>query len=231
MRRTASCTIVVTSEELSKHDSVTPSQYRNVTEITNLISMNKKVRMEIGFTNFTGQYPTYDKIWFPLGTFVIKSANVAKSNGGINISLTLNDKCALLNGDIGGIIPAATVFSELESFNSDGTKRFVEKILIKDVIKFLLVDFAGEHPDNILITDIDDYIVKVMKWNGRETLYLYERQDGKGSLSQPLQCHECAEHACPHWCLSARGCAMAGRAAAGADRQCGLRLRLHRKAF
>ena len=137
MRRTASCTVVVTSEELSKHDSVTPSQYRNVTEITNLISMNKKVRMEIGFTNFTSKYTTYDKIWFPLGTFVIKSANVAKSNGGINISLTLNDKCALLNGDIGGVIPAATVFSELESFNSDGTKRSVEKILIKDVIKFI----------------------------------------------------------------------------------------------
>ena len=181
MRRTASCTIVVTSEELSKHDSVTPSQYRNVTEITNLISMNKKVRMEIGFTNFTSKYTTYDKIWFPLGTFVIKSANVAKNNSGINISLTLNDKCALLNGDIGGVIPAATVFSELESFNSDGTQRSVEKILIKDVIKFLLVDYAGENPDNVLITDIDDYIVKVMKWNGRETLYLYERRNGRGN--------------------------------------------------
>ena len=95
--------------------------------------MNKKVRAEIGFDNTLawrgeGFYPEYDKIWIPLGIFVVKSANAAKSTGGINLSLTLNDKAALLNGDMGGTIPAATVLSESELYNADTTERTVEKL-------------------------------------------------------------------------------------------------------
>ena len=149
--------------------------YHNITEIQNLISMNKKVKIETGYINTLGSlnyYPDYDIIWFPLGTYVIKAGNISKNNSGINISLTLNDKCALLNGDMGGVIPAATVFSETELFNSTGDKRSVEKILLKDIIKNIVVEYGGEDPNNVIITDIDDYIVKVMKWSGKTDLYL-----------------------------------------------------------
>lgn len=174
MRRTASCTLAVDPEGIKVNGYEDYQQYYNITEVENLISLNKKVRIETGFANTLLQYNQYDIIWYPLGTYVIKNANVSKNNSGINISLTLNDKCALLNGDMGGIIPAATVFSEFETYNTSGTERQVEKLLLKDVIKFLVVDFGGELPENVIITDIDDYIVKVMKWNGDEKVYLFE---------------------------------------------------------
>jgi hypothetical protein len=176
MRRTASCTVAV--DPLG----INGTQYHNITDINNLISMNKKVRIAIGFRNTLadiGYYTNQDIIWFPLGTYVIKAANISKNNSGINISLTLNDKCALLNGDMGGIIPAATVFSEQELYNATGTKREVEKILIKDIIKYLVIEFGGEDPNNIIITDIDDTIVKVMKWIGKTDVYLYEAPNNK----------------------------------------------------
>lgn len=181
MRRTASCTVAV-----DKY-GIDGQQYYSITDINNLISMNKKVRIETGFintlANLNNCYGEYDILWFPLGTYVIKTASVSKNNSGINISLTLNDKCALLNGDMGGIIPAATVFSELEIFNAAGTTRTVEKLLLKDIIKDLVVGFGGENPDNIIITDIDDTIVKVMKWVGKKSVYLYEDLGNKRLLT------------------------------------------------
>lgn len=168
MRRTANLTLLVDPYSTSPI-------YHNITEIQNLISMNKKVKIETGYINTLeslNYYPDYDIIWFPLGTYVIKAGNISKNNSGINISLTLNDKCALLNGDMGGVIPAATVFSETELFNSTGDKRSVEKILLKDIIKNIVVEYGGEDPNNVIITDIDDYIVKVMKWSGKTDLYL-----------------------------------------------------------
>ena len=180
MRRTASCTVAV--DQYGIHGQ----QYYNITDINNLISMNKKVRLTTGFLNTLadlGYYPDQEVLWFPLGTYVIKAANVSKNNSGINISLTLNDKCALLNGDMGGTIPAATVFSELEIFNATGTARTVEKLLLKDIIKDLVVEFGGENPDNIIITDIDDTIVKVMKWIGKKSVYLYEDLGNKRLLT------------------------------------------------
>lgn len=176
MRRTASCTVAVDFDGIKVAGQTGLQQYNNITEVQNLISMNKKVRIETGFTNtLTWEYPNYANysiIWFPLGTYVIKSASISKNNSGVNISLTLNDKTALLNGDMGGTIPAATVFSEAELFNSSGTKSTKDKLLIKDIIKYIVVEFGGENPDNVIVSDIADYIVKVMKWKGKNNVYL-----------------------------------------------------------
>ena len=159
MRRTANCSLLVDPNGIQRQGYSQPQQYYNITEVENLISLNKKIRLETGFINtlkFFGDnnYPDYDIIWFPLGTYVIKTANVSKNNSGINISLTLNDKCALLNGDMGGTIPAATIFSEDEAYSYRGDQRQVKKILIKDIIRNLVVEFGGESPDNIIIEDI-----------------------------------------------------------------------------
>ena len=87
-----SCSIIVDSMNIKKGNVV---DYTNITEIRNLISLNKKVKAEVGLKNTLahlgeGYYPECDIIWIPLGLFVIKSANIAKSTSGINISLTLN---------------------------------------------------------------------------------------------------------------------------------------------
>ena len=66
------------------------SNYR-ITELSNIIYMNKKVAVEVGFKNNLNQYTEYDIIWFPLGIFVMTGANIQKNNSGINISLTIKD--------------------------------------------------------------------------------------------------------------------------------------------
>ena len=182
MRRTASCSIAVDFDGIKNVSTNGYEQYYDITEIRNLISINKKVRIDTGFTNtlsILGYYETNEIIWFPLGTYVIKSASVSKNNSGVNISLTLNDKCALLNGDMGGTIPAATVFSEQEIYNTAKTKREVEKLLLKDIIKYIVVEFGGEDPDNVIITDIDEVIVKAIKWIGKTDVYLVETEGRK----------------------------------------------------
>lgn len=178
MRRAGSCSLLVDPEGIKMPGySGKYQQYYNITEVQNLISMNKKIRIETGFDNSLstlGYYQDYDIIWFPLGTFVITNASVSKNNSGINISLTLNDKCALLNGDMGGTIPASTIFSEMELYDSISSgQREIEKILLKDIIKSLVVEFGGERPENVIITDIPDTIVKVVKWRGKTKLYFY----------------------------------------------------------
>ena len=175
VRRTMSCSLLVKPEGLEKQGSFEKILYSNITEIQNLISLNKKISAEIGFENTLAWddscYPEYDIIWIPLGTYIIKSASVARSNSGVNISLTLNDKTALLNGDVGGIIPAGTVLSEVEEYNADATERVVKNLLFKDIIKYLVVDLGGEDPGNVIIEDVPDTIRKVMKWTGDTPLY------------------------------------------------------------
>lgn len=186
VRRTMSCSLLVVKNGIYLQGTTDAIDYSNITEVQNLVSMNKKVSAEIGFENTLSWddtcYPEYDKIWFPLGTFIIKTASVARNNSGINISLSLNDKTALLNGDVGGVIPAATVFSESELYNADATKRTVEQILIKDMIKYLVVDMGGEDPSNVIIEDIPDTIRKVVKWTGDTSLYWHEGE-GKNFFS------------------------------------------------
>ena len=177
MRRTASCTLVVDPEGVKVNGSKDLQDYTNLTEIENLISLNKKVKIFTGFKNTLkydfSEYSHYDIIWFPLGTYVIKTASVSNNNSGINISLSLNDKTALLNGDMGGIIPAATVFSESEIFNAGSDEVQIKKVLLKDIIKKLVIEFGGEDPNKVIVTDVPDTIVKVMKWCGEKTLYFY----------------------------------------------------------
>lgn len=190
MRRIANCSLLVDPKGVKTEGAAIYQQYSNLTEIQNLISLNKKIRLETGFVNslaYKGSdyYSDYEIIWFPLGTYVIKTASIVKSNSGTNISLTLHDKSVILNGDLGGVIPAATVFSEQEIVATTSGRRNVEKILIKDIIKKLLVEFAGEAPENVIIEDIPDYIKKVMKWTGKAPCYLITGDSPRLVLTKP----------------------------------------------
>lgn len=174
MRRALTCSLIVDPEGVFLPGYNEYQSYNDITNIKNYISMNKKVKVEVGFYNTTNQYTEYDILWFPLGIYVIKAASISSNNGGVSISLTLNDKAALLNGDMGGVIPAATVFSEAEFFNPDGTKKDEQPVLIKDMIKHLVVNFGGENPNNVIITGVPDTAIKLLKWAGVGTLYLLQ---------------------------------------------------------
>ena len=151
----------------------------NLTSINSaVLSMNKKIRLEIGFLNQTTKYREYEIIWFPLGTYVIINSSLSNGTGGTTISLQLKDKMCLLNGDCGGLLPASVVFHEYETINDKG-EYVIVKPTIYQIIQELVNHFGGEQLGKIIISDIDSRIKHVMKWTGSSPLYYYlEEGDG-----------------------------------------------------
>ena len=81
--------------------------------IDNEISINKKIKVLIGYGNPLKSYKNYgDIIWFPCGVFVLSSANISRSTSGWTISITGKDKMCLLDGTAGGTLPASVTFHE-----------------------------------------------------------------------------------------------------------------------
>lgn len=152
--------------------------FYKIEDIGNVLSLNKKIKIEIGIdldvfpSEELSKYQIdYDRIWFPLGIFIVKNPSLNRSISGVTLSLTLSDKMCLLNGEMGGNLPAATVFSEADVLDTDGNY-VKEYFLIKDIIKTLIEQYGGIKKYKIL--DIDDTTFKVMKWGGNNTLYKYK---------------------------------------------------------
>ena len=163
MRRTANISLVA----------------NDLTDTKHLLSINKKVEILIGFTNTTGEYEDFPILWFPQGTFVIITPNISHGTNGINISLTLHDKMALLNGECGGTLPASIIFHQVEDIDENG-QIYIRQPTIYQIIQELVNHFGGQQLGKIIISDIDDKIKKVMKWTGSTPLYLYRSlQDGQ----------------------------------------------------
>ena len=76
MRRTASIQLIA-DDTINK-----------LTNIDNLISLNKKVKIAIGIKNITNKYLEYPIFWFPQGQFVIVEASIEHSSDGTEINLT-----------------------------------------------------------------------------------------------------------------------------------------------
>lgn len=162
--------------------SMVADEYENdLTDTKHLLSINKKVEVLIGFVNTTDEYTEYDMLWFPQGTYVIISPNISHNNGGVNISLTLHDKMALLNGECGGTLPASVVFNEIEDIDEDGNIQVTEPTVYQ-IIQELVNHFGGEQLGRIIISDIDSKIKKVMKWTGSTPLYLYQEPAADGTI-------------------------------------------------
>lgn len=162
--------------------SMIADEYENdLTDTKHLLSINKKVEVLIGFVNTTDEYKEYDMLWFPQGIYVIISPNISHSSNGVNISLTLHDKMALLNGECGGTLPASVTFNEIEDIDEDGNIQVTEPTIYQ-IIQELVNHFGGEQLGKIIISDIDNKIKKVMKWTGSTPLYLYQEPAADGTI-------------------------------------------------
>lgn len=143
-----------------------------ITNIKNILSINKKIRLEIGIKNLTQQYTEEDKIWFPLGTYVITSCSISYSSGtNVTAALQLKDKMCLLNGECGGTLPASVTFNEYDVLNEDG-EYDIEQPILHTIIQYAVNKLGKEQLGKIIISDIDNRIKKVMKWNGTSPLYI-----------------------------------------------------------
>ena len=158
VRRTGNITFVADQEK------------NNFLNIDNILSINKKVSIAIGYTNIFGAYSNEDIIWFPLGVYVYSSISISHSIDSITVSMDLKDKMCLLNGYAGGVIPASTYFDAVDDYDENG-QSIQKKVLIYQLIQELVNHWGNEDLNKILIADIDNRAKKVMRWLGDSKLY------------------------------------------------------------
>lgn len=145
---------------------VASEEIYNITNIDNLLSINKRVAIEIGFKNIWNRYSEYPIIWFPQGVFVLSQAVVTKNMNSFSISLTLKDKMTLLNGENGGVLPCAIthhpMYNELEES---------EPVKVRDILYTLLTVYGGLPEEKILIDNVPLRIKNAMRLIKSAPLY------------------------------------------------------------
>lgn len=143
----------------------------NLEDIDNEISINKKIKVLIGYDNPLKSYKNYgDIIWFPCGLFVLSSANISRSTSGWNISITGKDKMCLLDGTAGGTLSASITFHE-SLVQLDNGDVEIQYPTIFQIIYEAVNHWGGEAIENIIITDIDDEIKMLVRYMGDKPVY------------------------------------------------------------
>lgn len=178
LRRTGSLTVVFDDDT------------KEITNINNLISINKKISVSIGFKNpyyDIGQYREYGEyLWFPQGTFFITAASSTRSASSATVSVTIQDKMAGLNGTCGGIIPATTSFHDKIIYDANGDYT-TEYPLIKEIIREAVHHFGGEHFSRICIEDVPDVGRTVVRWSGNKPVYFQNPEMSSGERESGVQ--------------------------------------------
>lgn len=149
-----------------------PSQEANYMDAASQISINKKIKLEIGIKNTLNKYVDYDILWFPLGLYIVSSVSISQNLTGIDVDLSLKDKMCLLNGECGGTLPASITFSEMETSTEFDEEAKIEQPTIYQIIQELVNHWGGEQLGKILISDIEERIKQVVRWNGEESIFL-----------------------------------------------------------
>lgn len=144
-----------------------------IMDAENILSINKKINVQIGYYNNTQYYQEYDILWFPLGTYIVMSCATSESDSGLVASLQLQDKMCLLNGFAGGTIPAAADLHLIDTIDEDGNP-ITTYPTIYQIIQELVHHWGGEQLGKIIISDLDNQVKKVMKWNLNKPLYYIE---------------------------------------------------------
>ena len=125
-------------------------------------ALETKFKLEIGLKNFIDK-KYGDIIWFPQGTYILTSFGFTSNLQGLSISLQGKDKMCLLDGTVGGNIFASHDFGKLEIRHNDGSYEF-EHILIYDIIKNAIHEYALEPYHNIIINDLEDCSVELIDY-------------------------------------------------------------------
>lgn len=141
--------------------------------------LNNKVKIEVGLKNIIdSRYPNI--IWFPQGTFIITAFKTQMQSNGYTISISGQDKMCLLNGSIGGSLPASVDFGVEEQYDRENDTVTYTKIPIKTIIREMLHTYALEPYHNIIINDLDDRGLELLEYRGDQPLYLlYDAKDGQ----------------------------------------------------
>lgn len=140
--------------------------YVNREDLTYWIWENDKYKQ----INSIYDYQTYI-VWFPMGVYVITNPSISHSTSGCTISLSCNDKMCLLDGSLGGTLPAEVDFGKYY--------QMVGKMYID-----------GE-PNSSLVPNPNDYTIYIDTNTNNEYIWIemngFKLNDGTISLTEPLQ--------------------------------------------
>lgn len=146
----------------------------NLEDIDNEISINKKIKVFIGYNNPLQSYKNYgDIVWFPCGLFVLSSANINRSTSGWNISISGKDKMCLLDGTAGGTLPASVTFHESLVQLDDGDVE-IQYPTIFQIIFEAVNHWGGEAAEKIIISDVDEEVKMLVRYMGDRPVYFSE---------------------------------------------------------
>jgi hypothetical protein len=79
----------------------------------------------------------------------------------------------LLNGDLGGALPASINFSEIDNYDIETLTTTTELIPIKTIIREAVHTYGKEPYHNIIINDVEDYGVELLEYRGEEPIYFF----------------------------------------------------------
>lgn len=140
-------------------------------------ALNKKIFIEIGIKNETDRFPEWPILWFPQGVFYINSFSMNSStSSAVNLTLQLKDKMCLLNGDVGGKLPATVQFDTMTTQLADGTIT-EQKVLYYNIITELVHHWGEEDLNNIVIQDVPLRVRQIMQWSGEAPVFLLHQND------------------------------------------------------
>lgn len=171
VRRTCNITLITENQQINEFDWV----------------LESKFKISIGLTNFLNKQ--YDNIiWFPQGTYVITSFGSSLNAQGFQINIQGKDKMCLLDGSIGGNIFAGHDFGKLEVDHGDSIE--FEPILVYDIIRNAIHEYALEPYENIIINDLEDCSVELLEYRakGKNLLVynVYKVNDETGNYSSNI---------------------------------------------
>lgn len=160
IRRTISLTMV--STDLTN----------DIENLDNLISIDKKIKVDVGLSNPFKQYSHYGEIiWFPCGVFIISGATLSNSTTGCTININGKDKMTQLDGTVGGTLPASVSFHQIEVEDESG-KIFYEYPTIPHIIREAVYHYGNEDESKIVINDLEETAKLLIKYKGTSPLWL-----------------------------------------------------------
>lgn len=132
-------------------------------------SLTHKFKLEIGVKNNINTKDYDEIIWFPQGVYVISSFSTNEATNNYTINISGKDKMVFLNGEFGGVFPQEIEFDVWEQLAVDDSEKELTKtkIPVAEIIRNLVHVYGNESYHNIIIKDLEDTGLEMIRWQGR----------------------------------------------------------------
>lgn len=148
--------------------------YNDITNAENLLSLKTKVKVYVGLKNPLKSYANYgDIIWFKQGLFVCSNVQFTRSSNGYTIAIQGRDKMSLLDGSMGGTLPASTTFHEKYTYDKDNNITITYPT-IRQIIQEAVEHIGGQPADKIIISDLDEEVKMLVRFMGDSPIWFAE---------------------------------------------------------